>query len=69
MLLVQADGGLGPIISFVEKPKELPVILPVPTGIGNMGEALVLDFSADIVQAREKTGGRGTLGTQLFLLR
>ena len=69
MLLVQADGGLGPIIPFVEKPEELPVIFPVPTGIGNMSEALVLDFPADIIQPREEAGRRGALGTQLFLFR
>ena len=50
MLLVQADRRLGAVFLFVEKSKELLVILPVPTGIADMGETFALDLAGDLIE-------------------
>ena len=69
MLFIQADGCLRAVFLFVEKAKELLVILPVPTGIADVGETFTLDLVRDVVEARKDFRRGRTFRAEGFLAR
>src|SRR5262249_51806772 len=68
MLLIQADGGLRSIFFSVKQPEKLPVIFPIPSGVTDMHEALVLDLSRNIAQCWESVRRWRTFWAKLFFL-
>jgi hypothetical protein len=69
VLLVQANRGLRTIVGPVKEPEKLPVVLPVPAGVINVGETFVFDFTADVVERGKQAGRRRSLGSQPLLFR
>ena len=69
MLLIQTNRRLRPIFLLIIEPEKLPVIFPIPTGIGHVGEAFTFDLVRDFVEGRENIGRRRALRAETFLFR
>src|SRR5947207_1618734 len=52
-LFVEADCGLRSVFVFVEQPKKLAILLPIPSGVADVHVAFILDFVRDVAQRRE----------------